>query len=71
MAKQLLLRSWRVSEALPSGRTVWFDPEREAIRLYELEPELEARVDEHREADDQIDMYDPEVDKNELGELPF
>ena len=71
MAKSIILRQWRMTEASPSGMTVWFDPARETVELFELEPSKDSRVADAVDGDDQLDMYDPEVDKNELGELPF
>ena len=70
MARKLICQ-WRVSSALPSGLQVWFDPKTETVRLYELEPTTESGVLEVSETDDQIDIYDLEVDKNEIGDLPF
>ena len=72
MAKKIILRSWRVTHAEPSGLFVWFDPTREAVELYELEPPKDEGVAKANEGDDQYDLeYDPQSDKNELGELPF
>ncbi len=31
---EIPVRNWRVTRGIPSGAHVWFDPEREAIRLY-------------------------------------
>ena len=71
MANRIILRQWRMTEASPSGMTVWFDPLRETVELFEVEPPKDSGVLEVVDGDDQLDMYDPEVDKNELGELPF
>ena len=60
MMKRLVLRSWRVTEALPSGLFVWFDPEREAVELYELDPQTKSGVREACEREDQeSDPSDP------------
>ena len=56
--KRIPLRSWRVSKANPVGSICWFDPSREQLQLYELEPETESRVADALEEDDQISMYD-------------
>ena len=62
MAKRLVLRSWRVVTAEPSGSFVWFDPEREEVRLYALEPPTESGVLEVSEGDDYPQLWD-EVDQ--------
>ena len=51
--RELILRSWRVTEAQPHGLTVWFDPHREQLKLYELEPPDYSGVREGCEGDDQ------------------
>jgi len=69
-----MLRSWRVSQAEPSGCHVWFDPERTEVRLYELEPPKDEGVPEVSEGDDQIGFWDSRDQVNELvdrDELPF
>ena len=38
MASRILLRQWRVTEASPSGCHVWFDPARETVELYAVDP---------------------------------
>jgi len=50
--KRLMLRSWRVTEAVPSGCHVWFDPSREELLLYARDPQPEDGVREVREGDD-------------------
>ena len=52
MAKELLIRTWRVFTAEPSGSLVWFDPEREEVRLYARELPPEEGVLESSEGDD-------------------
>ena len=71
MANELEVRNWRMTEASPSGLHLWFDPLRETVKLFELDPGEFPGVHEVLEGDDHEDVYDPEVDKNELGELPF
>ena len=72
MAKKIILRSWRVMHADPSGLFVWYDPTRESVELFELDPPKNEGVAIACEGDDQIDMYDPQSGKNELDhELPF
>jgi len=71
--KRLVLRKWRVQDAEPSGLFVWFDPTRESVELYELEPQLEAGVGEDLEGDDS-DGQSGRDQVNGLGsqpELPF
>ena len=72
--KRVPLRGWRVSSAEPSGLHVWFDPKREALRLYELEPLPEEGVHEVREGDDAQELV-PETDQVqgvfEFEDLPF
>ena len=46
MSKQLVLRSWRTMEAEPDGLMVWFDPTREQLKLYELDPPEDSGVGE-------------------------
>jgi len=70
MAKRLMLRSWRVVGAEPSGLFVWFDPARESVELYELEPPEIPGVDAYSEEGDQ-DRSDPSNLLFPQGELPF
>ena len=51
-AKRLPIRMWRVSRAAPFGLHVWFDPDTEFPRLYELEPHSKSGVPEVSEVDD-------------------
>jgi len=51
--KELVLRSWRMMKADPSGLMCWFDPEREKLMLFELDPREDSRVDALCEGDDQ------------------
>ena len=73
MARKLICQ-WRVSRALPSGLQVWFDPEHETIKLYELEPLPEGGVTVGHERSAPTDPDDsnikspPGVDQ---GDLPF
>jgi len=72
--KRVVLRSWRVQEAEPSGFFVWFDPTREGIELYELDPPTESGVADACEGDDQRGLWDaPGSSNNEVVEddLPF
>ena len=75
MAKRLVLRSWRVFKAEPSGALVWFDPDKEEVMLFELEPEEDPRVADALERDDQD--CDPDVldqvktSSGDQSELPF
>ena len=50
---EIPLRMWRVVEAEPDGCTCWFDPSREQLKLYELEPGDFPGVGERCEGDDQ------------------
>jgi len=73
--KRIVLRSWRVQDAEPSGFFVWFDAARESVELYELEPPEESGVVALLEGDDQRGLFD-EVDQVNIsspghGELPF
>jgi len=54
--KQLVLRSWRTMEAEPHGLMVWFDPTREQLKLFELEPSEIDGVGECCEEDDQYGL---------------
>ena len=72
--KRIVLRSWRVQEAEPSGLFVWFDPDREGVELYELDPPTESGVGDPCEEDDQRGLWDSSDQVNELvdsNELPF
>ena len=60
MAKRIPLRSWRVTEATPSGCHVWFDPLRESLRLFELDPPTESGVAKALERGDQLDQSAPD-----------
>jgi len=55
--RRLVLRSWRVVEAEPSGLFVWYDPSREAVQLYEVEPPMESGVGDPCEGDDQRSLW--------------
>ena len=61
-------------EASPSGRFVWYDPTRESVELYEVEPPKESGVQEYNEMDD-WDVPRSEDNKqmflNEGEDLPF
>ena len=37
--EELVIRNWRVTEALPSGLHVFFDPSRECVKLFRLHPD--------------------------------
>ncbi len=52
MAKRRQLHFWRVSRAEPFGLNVWFDPSRERLRLYDVDPGEEAGVPAVPEFDD-------------------
>ncbi len=74
--KRLVLRSWRVMEADPSGFLVWFDPTREGVVLYELEPGETAGVGAFREGDepsDTLELFPSDVPSSRPLEdgLPF
>ncbi len=62
--KRIELRNWRVQEAEPSGFFVWFDPTREGVELYELEPSTEERVADACEGDDQRHLWDSQGQVN-------
>ena len=70
MARKLI-RQWRVSKAEPSGLMIWFDPSRELVRLYELDPREDPGVHEVLEGDDRTDSPEDERKINELNELSF
>ncbi len=72
--KKIVLRSWRVIEGEPSGMFVWYDPTRESIELYELEPPTETGVVAFSEGDDQscLRLSQSEVtDRPGEDDLPF
>jgi len=69
-AKRIVLRTWRVVKAEPSGLFVWYDPAREAVELYEQEPLKDEGVLEFSEGDDSKDQYDLNSN-NEIEDLPF
>ena len=72
--KRLVLRSWRVQKAEPSGFFVWFDPGREGIELYELEPPKDEGVADASEGDDQRGLWDVRDQVTmgvEVDDLPF
>ena len=74
MAKRKLICQWRVMEAEPSGLLLWFDPETEFPRLYEVEPPRDSGVDSYCEEDDQDPgAEDPSRDKQMFRQerLPF
>ena len=56
--KRVVLRSWRVMEASPSGLFVWYDPTRESVELFELEPPSETGVADACEGVDQRGLWD-------------
>ena len=72
--KRIVLRSWRVQKAEPSGFFVWYDPSREGIELFELEPPSETGVSAACEEDDQGSLWhEPHQVINDRPEddLPF
>ncbi len=52
-AKRLPIRMWRVARGEPYGLHVWFDPDTEFVRLFELDPESKTGVGEPDAEDDQ------------------
>ena len=66
--KELELRSWRVTAADPSGSTCWFDPSREQLKLFELDPGAHPGVHEVLRGDDQLGLL--ESDQEETDPLP-
>jgi len=75
MAKRIVLRNWRVSKAEPSGLFVWYDPDREVVELYELDPETESRVADALEGVDpkegQLPLSIVSGHPSGLDDLPF
>ena len=72
--KRVVLRSWRVQVAEPSGLFVWYDPARESVELYELEPDAKQRVADASEGDDQKGLWDVRDQVTmgvEVDDLPF
>ena len=59
MARKII-RQWRVAAASPSGLQVWFDPETEFLRLYDLEPPDSPGVADACEGDDQEGLAAPD-----------
>ena len=72
MARKLICQ-WRVSRAAPSGLQIWFDPELETVRLYELEPEQMRGVADALEGDDHGSLFDEldQVNGSSEDDLPF
>jgi len=65
---------WRVTRADPKGLHLWFDPDIEFPRLYELEPRPEDGVAIANEGDDQRGLFDEVgqvTDGLPEGDLPF
>jgi len=71
--RRIVLRSWRVQEAEPSGFFVWFDASRESIELYERDPPKDEGVADACEGDDQRGLWDSSIVVNDPPEedLPF
>ena len=73
--KEIPLRSWRVSAADPRGSTCWFDPSREQLKLFELDPGSHPGVHEVLRGDDYEDLFESDLVKTDPlppGEgLPF
>jgi len=74
-AKRLPIRMWRVSRAEPYGLHVWFDPDTEVVKLFDLEPHPKDGVRELREGDDLMPSPARDPSQNELvfhqEDLPF
>jgi len=73
-AKRLPIRMWRVTRAAPFGLHVWFDPDTEFPRLFELEPHSRSGVGDPSEGDDRIRFRDGPEEKKQMfldEELPF
>jgi len=61
-------------EASPSGLMVWYDPTREGVELYELEPPDESGVEDFSEGDGLMSLWGvlkSSKHKFPAGELPF
>ncbi len=72
--KEIVLRSWRVSDGDPSGLHVWFDPTTEIVKIYPLEPSSETRVAIASEGGDQVDLFAPDPSDKSISsemDLPF
>jgi len=69
MARKMIAQ-WRVSQADPSGLTLWFDPMTEFPRLYELEPSLRRGVDDSTRGDGTAAEVSKYQQLDLLGELP-
>jgi len=80
--KELLIRQWRVMDAIPFGKLVWFDPDSEGVELHALaegmprsyvdKPSSVSAPDEDEdrlEPGDQIKLFDG-LPRPEEG-LPF
>ena len=69
------IRMWRMSRPEKGpGMFVWFDPTREELRIYEMEPPKDSGVEDFSDGDDQDSLADaPESSKHQFpqGELSF
>ena len=78
MAKsRIMLCNWRVRKAEPSGLFVWFDPDRESVELYEMDPLTQSGVADALEEGDQRSLFGDPNQVNDVLEtsleddLPF
>ena len=74
--REIPLRAWRVTSALPSGIHVFVDPTREEIKIFQLDvdPSTESGVASASEGDDQNDFTRVNQVKNVFDledDLPF
>jgi len=74
MAKRMQIRQWRIVEpSSGEGLFLWFDPQLEVPRLYELEPPKDSGVEDCSERDDLngLGISDPEIMLFHQEKLPF
>jgi len=61
--RRKVICQWRVAKAEPSGLMVWFDPDTELVRLYELEHPETSGVEGFSEGDD-YEVFPPESESD-------
>jgi len=52
--KEIPVRTWRISQGLPSGMHMWFDPSTEIVKLFRLPP-LDSELAAELYVDDVLD----------------
>jgi len=75
---EISVLSWRVTRGIPSGVHIWFDPERESVRLFRVPTSEQRCLGNHlhdglagEEEEVEVDNFGSVSGPESEGELPF